>query len=124
MIMAQVAALRTALTNADAAYRKAEETIKRAKSRGMIVTEAEAKLTEAYTSLVSARAVLHTTKLPRVTELTEAAVASATAAEAIASSELGENFIRRQAMIVSLSIIGLIVATLSAVKHELYKQLQ
>lgn len=123
-IRTQVEALHSSLTEADQAYQEAEEKIQQASARGMIVTEAEGKLAEANTSLISARATLHTTKLPRVTELTGEAKASAASAEEIASDKLGENLFRRQAMIVAVAVIMFNIVVLAGYKRKLNRQLK
>ena len=122
-ILVQVLALYNALTEASQAYRDAEETIQRAASLGMIVTEAESKLAEARTSLIRARAATHTTKLPVVTELTDEALAAANSAREIAARKIDEYLFRRQSMVVAIGIIMVIIATLSMLRRELYRQL-
>jgi len=124
MIMPQVLALRTALMEADEAYRQAEQTIQDAKGRGMIVEEAEAKLAEAHTSLIQARAALHTTKLPTVGDLADAARASAATAQEIAAGKLNENLFHRRAMVVAIGVIFLNVAILSVLKREVDRELE
>ncbi|NOZ27484.1 MAG: hypothetical protein GXP39_05445 [Chloroflexi bacterium] len=123
-IMVQVLALYNALTEANRAYLEAEETIQRAVALGMIVTEAESKLAAARTSLIRARAATHTTKLPVVTELTDDATASALSAQEIAADKVAEYIFRRRSMVVAVGIIVIIVATLSVLRRELYRQLQ
>lgn len=121
-INTQVNALYSALSEAAEAYESAEIAIEEAASRGMIVTEAEVKLAEANTSLISARATLHTTKLSKVTELTDAAVVAANDAKTIATEKLGENTFRRQAMIVVIVIIGINIGALKIIKKQLDKE--
>jgi hypothetical protein len=118
-IMTQVTALHTALTAADQAYKRAEETIQEAASRGMIVNDAENKLAESRTSLIRARAVLHTTKLTSVTDLTDDAISLAETAQSIAETKLGENLFRRQAMIVAIAAITINILVLIRVKRVL-----
>jgi hypothetical protein len=123
-ILTQVEALHTSLTEADQAYKEADETIQQAAARGMIVTEAEVKLAEAHTSLISARATVHTTKLPRVTALTDDAKASAVSAKEVAADKLGENLFRRQAMVVAVALIAVNIVILSGYKRKLNRQLK
>ncbi len=123
-IMRQIIGLHNALTKANQAYQEAEEAIRRAGGLGMIVTEAESKLAEARTNLVSARAAVHTTKLPVVTKLTDEAIASASAAQAIAADKLSENLFRRLSMVVAVAIILFIIATLFFLKRDLDRQLR
>ncbi len=123
-IMVQVLALYNALTEANQAYLEAEETIQQAAALGMIVTEAESKLAAARTSLIRARAATHTTKLPVVTELTDDATEAALTARDIAADKVAEYIFRRRSMVVAVGIIVIIIATLSILRHDLYRQLQ
>lgn len=122
-ILVQVEALHAALTEADQAYWEADETIQQAAARGMIVSGAENKLAEARTSLISARATLHTTKLPMVSELTDDAKGSAETAREMAAKRLSENIFRRQAMIIAVGAIVFTIIILYAYKRQLYRQL-
>lgn len=124
MIGTQVEALRESLLEAAHAFEEAEQTIQQAKARGMIVTDAETKLTEARTDLIRARAALHTTKLPAVTELTDAATASAEEANKSAADRLAENVTRRMAMIVAIGAIAVNVVILSYYRRRLYQTLE
>jgi hypothetical protein len=123
-IMRQVLGIHTALTDANQAYQAAEEVIQQAGSLGMIVTEAEIKLAEARTSLISARAAVHTTKLPVVTDLTDEALASADTARKFATVKLDENLFRRMSMVVAVVIILLIIVTLIILKRTLDQELK
>jgi len=122
-IIVQVKALHDNLTEASQAYEGAEEAIEQAAARGMIVSEAEVKLAESLTSLISARAVFHTTKLPRVNDLTDEARESAETARELATEKLGENFFRRQAMVVALGFIMINIAILYVYKRQLDREL-
>ncbi|MFQ5401080.1 MAG: hypothetical protein ACE5E7_15965, partial [Anaerolineae bacterium] len=124
MIMTQVVALRSALVSATEAYENAAETIQQAASRGMIVEEAENKLAEARTSLISARATLHTTKLPVVNDLAEDAITAAETAREMAAARLHENIFRRRAMGVAIGAITINIITLYGYKRRLHKQLE
>ncbi len=118
MAMAQVEALYEALQEANQAYAEAEEAIEEARRAGMIVLDAEGKLTAARTSLIQAQAVLHTTKLPRVRELTDKAVAASEEAKALAEAKLRENLFRRQAMVIVVAVLFLNVGVLYVIKRE------
>ncbi|NOX61621.1 MAG: ammonia-forming cytochrome c nitrite reductase subunit c552 [Chloroflexi bacterium] len=123
MIMVQVQAILDALIAADASYTLAEETIQEAATRGMIVSDAENQLAQARTSLISARAAVHTTKLPMISQLTEDAIASAQEAYSIAHNRLRENEMRRLAMIIAVVVILINMLAFYALKRELYSQL-
>ncbi len=123
MIMVQVRAIRDAIIAADTAYRMAEETIQEAASRGMIVSDAENQLAQARTSLISARATVHTTKLPLVSQLADDAIASAEKAYEVANNRLHENDVRRLAMIIAVVVILINITTLYLLRRHLYGQL-
>jgi len=123
-IGAQVLALQNALVEAALAYQEAEETIRRAAGLGMIVAAEEARLAEAHTSLISARAAQHTTQLPVVTKLTDAAKASAQAAREAAAQKISESVFRRRAMVVAVAAIAVTIGALYSVKRELDRQLE
>jgi hypothetical protein len=120
----QVLALQNALVEAAQAYQEAEETIRRAASLGMIVSAEEAKLAEAHTSLTSARAAQHTTQLPVVAELTDAAIAAAQEAKEGAAEKIAETIFRRRAMVVAVAAIGVTIGALYSIKRELDRQLE
>ncbi|MFQ5616558.1 MAG: cytochrome c3 family protein, partial [Anaerolineales bacterium] len=123
MIMTQVSSLHTALSDADHAYQKAEAAIERAGALGMIVDDAENKLAEARTSLIRARANLHTTKLPVVSGLSDESQTFSTEALAMAKVRLSENLFRRQAMVVAVIIILLNMAFFYLLKRRYDRQL-
>ncbi len=119
MIMPQVLGLQRAIVEAVEAYNLAEEAIKKAQALGMIVLDAEAKLTEARTSIVSARATLHTTKLTIVGKHTDAAKEKAQEAYKLARQKIEENLFRRKAMVVAIIVIGINIMSLYLLKRQL-----
>jgi hypothetical protein len=121
-IYTQIDSLWVALTEAGTAYEEAEQTIEEAARRGMIVNEAEVILAEAFTNLLQARAKLHTTKLPVVTELTENSVAASNQARSFAEDELDENVLRRQAMIIAVGVIFVNIFALTKLKSTLKRK--
>ena len=62
----------------------------------MIVADADVQVTQARTSLIQARAAVHTTKLTDVAALTDEAVAKADEARSFADAKLQESASRRQ----------------------------
>jgi hypothetical protein len=119
IIYAQAKGIHDVLAAANAAYENASSKIDEAAAAGMIVTDADVTLTEARTSLIRARAAVHTTKLTDVATLTDAAVASADKARAFADERLQESLFRRQAMIVVLALILVNVFALILLRRRL-----
>ena len=95
------------------------EKINEAAQLGMIVTDAEVKLTEARTNLIKGRASSHTTKLGVVAPIASDAVAKASEAQQIAEAKLEESVFRREAMVAVVGIIMLNVFVLYALKRSL-----
>jgi hypothetical protein len=123
LIYSQVQALHDKLEGAKTAYAAAEDRIAEAATLGMIVTDAEVSLTEARTSLIQARAAVHTTKLTLVAGLTDDASTKAGAAEGLAISKLDESVFRREAMVVIIVLISINVLALYLVKRRLDRAL-
>ena len=119
IIYAQAKAIYDALNKANDAYDAAKAKIAEAASVGMIVSDADVQLTEANTSLVQARAAVHTTKLTVVAPLADQAVASANQAEAFAESRLSESLFRREVMVVILGLIVINVYALVLIRRRL-----
>ncbi len=118
-IYAQAQGIHDTLDRANQAYLSAQARIKEAAAAGMIVADADVQLTEARTSLIRARAAVHTTKLTSVAELADAAGTKAADAQAFADARLQESIFRRQAMIVVLVIILINVVLLYLLKRRI-----
>jgi hypothetical protein len=116
--------IRDALADADQAYWIADGKIHEASLTGMIVTDAEVVLAEAKTSLITARAFIHTTKIPLISELTASTIESANSAYQKAEDKIEEHLFRRQAMIVVIVVISINIATLSVIKKKLDETLE
>jgi hypothetical protein len=119
IIYAQAKGLYDALSRASNAYDEAEARIREAAGVGMIVSDADVQLTEAKTSLIQARAAVHTTKLTAVASLADKAVTSADQARSFADARLGESLFRREAMAVILGIIVINVYALVLLRRRL-----
>ncbi len=91
---------------------------------GMIVADADVQLTEARTSLIQARAAVHTTKLTTVAGLADEAAAKAGEAAQLADAKLAESLFRREAMIVVVGIILVNVVLLYGIKRRLDRALK
>jgi hypothetical protein len=123
LIYKQVESIHDKLEGAKRGYAAAEERIAEAARLGMIVTDADVTLQEALTSLIQARAAVHTTKLTTVTGFTDVAEAKASAAERLAMGKLDENLFRRAAMVVIIVLIGINVLALYLIKRRLDRAL-
>jgi hypothetical protein len=119
IVYAQAGAIHNALARAAAAYDDAAARIQEAANVGMIVSDADVQLTASKTSLIRARAAVHTTRLTDVAALADEAVAKADEARSFADARLGESLFRRQAMVVILAIILINVLVLWLVRRRL-----
>ena len=119
IIYAQADGIYTTLTRANTAYLDAQAKIAEAASAGMLVTDADVQLTEARTSLIRARAAVHTTKLTEVAILADAATSSAAKARTYAETRLGESLFRREAMVVVLVLIMFTILALFLIRRGL-----
>ncbi|MBI5300746.1 MAG: ammonia-forming cytochrome c nitrite reductase subunit c552 [Chloroflexi bacterium] len=101
----------------------AEIALKRAAAAALITSPEEAKIAEAKTALITARAVQHTLNASLVKEKTDLAVAKAN--EVIANSEKAsrDQGLRGQVMGVGLVIMAMAILSLYVIRRELYKQL-
>jgi hypothetical protein len=122
LIYSQVEAIAGAIGDARTAYDTALLRIDDAASLGMIVADADVAAQEAKTELIKSRAAVHTTKLTTISELTDATVAKAGAAEALANAKLAESDFRRQAMVVVIALIALNVLVLISLRRRLHAQ--
>lgn len=119
LLYAQAEGIHGSLVRASTAYDEAEAKIKDAAKMGMIVSDADVHLTEARTSLIQARAAVHTTKLTTVAGLAGDASAKAAEAQQLAEAKLDESLFRREAMVVVLGIILINVFALYLLKRKL-----
>jgi hypothetical protein len=119
VIYAQAQGLHDTLDRANTAYQQADARIKEAAAAGMIVTDADVAMTEAQTSLIQARAAVHTTKLTTVATLADAATAKAQEAQAFADAKLEQSLFRREAMVVVLGVILINVLVLFMIKRRI-----
>jgi len=116
-------ALHRSLSDGEAALEEAEQAVAQAASRGMIMSPQEARLREARTDLITARAAQHTVQLSVVEEKAGQSKATSEEVKESAESAIAESIFRRQAMVVAVAAISLTVVALYAVKRELYREL-
>jgi hypothetical protein len=86
---------------------------------GLIVAPEEAKLHDATTSLVEARAAQHNVRLDALTQLTDEALSVSEEVEDSAEKAMHDAVIRRWAMVVAVAAIGVTILVLYLVKREL-----
>ena len=85
----------------------------------MLVGPLEARLRQANTDLVTARAAQHTLDIAAVRERVNPARAVADETKTAAASLIGESVFRRLAMVVAVAVIGLIILALIMLKREI-----
>jgi hypothetical protein len=112
-----------AITASANAYDKAQKAINDASGSGLIVAPEQAKLADAKTNLLTARAAQHTLNLETVKAQTDKATSTAQSVQADAEKAIQESIFRRQAMVIALAIAALAIACLYLIRRELYRQL-
>ena len=115
-----VAALYQTLSEADHSLAEAEEAVENTSELGMIVVEEENILAEARTRLITARAAQHTIDLDKVLEESEASIELSEQAHQRADNSIEESRFRREAMIVAVLVIGLIIVSLVMLRRQLH----
>jgi hypothetical protein len=116
--------LRDAIVEAAAGLEEAEGLVREVARRGMIVAREEAKLSEARTGLITARAAQHQVTLDVVTASTKASVSASQEVMAAAQEKLRQSVFRRQAMVVAVAAIAVTIGALYSVKRELDRRLE
>lgn len=120
---AMVQSLSGAITESAKAYDTATDAIKRAAGTGLIVAPEQAKLTDAKTNLITARAAQHTLNLETVQAKTSKATSISQDVQADAEKAINESVVRREAMVIGLAVAALAIGCLYAIRRELYKSL-
>jgi hypothetical protein len=123
-IYAQIEGIANAVNSAQQAYDDAAARIEEAARLGMITTDAEVGLADAKTSLIQAQAAVHTTKLTKISQLSDDARTKAQSAQTMATAKVDESMFRRQAMIVVLALIAFNAAFLYVIKRGLDRNLE
>jgi hypothetical protein len=118
-----VQSLYDTITAAAVAYDEAEIAIQNAQDVGTLVSPMEAQLSQANTDLVTARAAQHTLDLETVSKRADAAREVAEEVKNDAEAAVAANLFRRQAMIIAVAIIALVIVALFMLRRELYRQL-
>ncbi|MBI4671219.1 MAG: ammonia-forming cytochrome c nitrite reductase subunit c552 [Chloroflexi bacterium] len=122
----QNAAVQEISSNIESSARAVDEAakaIKEAAGSALIVAPEEAKLAEARTSLITARAAQHTLNRDTIKKRTDAATAKAKEVTADAQQAIANSIFRREIMAIGLAIMVLAISALWLVRRELYKEL-
>ncbi len=119
LLYSQAQGIKSALDKASSAYDLALTRIAAAAEAGMIVADADVTVTQSKTSLIQARAAVHTTKLTEVAAKADAAVAKAKEAQDFADARLAESQNRRQAMIIVVALIAVTILALVLLRRGL-----
>ena len=120
---ATIKQLDDAITVAAKTYDDATKELDRAAGTGLIVAPEQAKLSDAKTNLITARAAQHTLSLDVVKAKTDKATSIAKDVIADAQKAESESVFRREAMVIGLAVLALAVGSLYLIRRELYKQL-
>jgi hypothetical protein len=120
---ATIKALYESITASAKQIKTAEDKLHEAVQASLIVEPEEAKLAEARTGLISARAVQHSLDVKQVKDRTDKSVVKAKEVLADSEKAIAEEVFRRQVMGIGLGIMALSIASLYVVRRELYKQL-
>ena len=117
------AALYNSINAASTAYEEAEIAINTVQEVGMLISPLEGRLREANTALITARAAQHTLDFDTVNERTETAERVSEEIQASAAAAVAESIFRRQAMIIAVAIVAIIIVALYMLKKELDRKL-
>ena len=120
---AAVKALSDNIVSAAKTVDDAEAAIKRAQTAALIIAPEEAKLAQAKTNLITARAAQHALNLTTVKTQTDKAAATAKAILDDSEKATRDEAFRRQVMGIGLVIMALAILSLYVIRRELYKQL-
>lgn len=118
----QVTEIHDTLLNAEAALEEAEATTQQAAALGMIVTEEESMLTDAFTRLITARAAQHTVDIDTIEAETETALDLSEQVQTLAEAKIASSQSRRQALIGVFAINLVIIVSLVLWRRELSKK--
>jgi len=111
------------ITSAAQAYDQAEAAVQSARLVGMLVSPLEGQLREANTDLITARADQHTLDTATVQGQTDQTRKIANNVQQDAEAAVSESVFRRQAMLVAVAVIGVVVVALYLLKRELDRKL-
>ncbi len=114
-----VAQLYQTLSEANRSLEEAEAAVDRTSKLGMIVIEEENTLAEARTKLITARAEQHTINVDKVLEESNASITLSKQAHQRAEDDIRESRFRRQAMIIAVLVIGLVIVSLVMLRRQL-----
>ena len=116
-------ALYNTISAAAESYQEAEDSIKAVREVGMLTSPLEGKLHEANTALVTARNLQHSLDFDAVSERTGKAQEVAEEVQTNAATAIAESVFRRQAMIIAVAAMAIIIVALYLLKKELDRRL-
>jgi hypothetical protein len=111
------------ITSAAQAYDQAEAAVQSARLVGMLVSPLEGQLREANTDLITARGDQHTLDIATVQGQTDQTRKIANQVQGDAEAAVSESVFRREAMVVAVAVIGVVIVTLYLLKRELDRRL-
>jgi hypothetical protein len=114
-----VKAIYQQITNANDSLQDAQTTVERARSLGMIVAEEDDLLVNARTKLITARAAQHTIDTATVEKVSNESIQLSTQAKANANTAIEQNAFRRQAMVIAIGVIVVVIGSLVLLRREL-----
>ncbi len=114
-----VKAIYQQITNANDSLQDAQTTVERARSLGMIVAEEDDLLVNARTKLITARAAQHTIDTATVEKVSNESIQLSTQAKANANNAIEQNTFRRQAMVIAIGVIVVVIGSLVLLRREL-----
>jgi len=114
----------TALTDAADALKKARQAVAEAEANRLIVVAQEEQLHNAQSSLIMARVMQHTVQLAAVEEQTKSVQRISQQVQEAAAKAVADSIFRRQAMVVAVALITIIIILLWLVKRQLDAELE
>lgn len=113
----------TSIDGSAQAIAEAQQAIETASSSSLIMAPEEAKLAQAHTDLVTARAAQHMMDQDTIKKKTDAATATAKQVAADAQKAINESLFRREFMALGLGIMVVSIAGLWIIRRALYQEL-
>ncbi|MCL4488110.1 MAG: cytochrome c3 family protein [Chloroflexi bacterium] len=104
-------------------YDAATQAVQNAEGTGLIMAPEQAKLADAMTNLITARAAQHTLSLDTVKAQTDKATSTANQVKADAMKSISDSVLRREAMVIGLIVAALAIGSLYIIRRDLYSKL-
>jgi hypothetical protein len=107
------------ITNANVSLQDAQVIVERARALGMIVAVEDDLLVNARTKLITARAAQHTIDVATVEKVSNESIQLSTQAKTNANYAIEQNAFRRQAMVIAVAVILVVIGSLVLLRREL-----